>query len=115
MKTAHIAILVAGLSLGCAAYQSVGVESDPPGAQIYLDGKLVGQTPTKLRIGREKDHTVYLKREGYRPELVVLELHKANDGVHFLTPADVARRLSPGASSDPELERRLKIEVNPPD
>ena len=56
-------------------------------------------------------HTVYLKKEGYRPELVVIEKHDANDGIDFLTPADVVKRLSPGPSSDPELERRLKIEA----
>jgi hypothetical protein len=101
------------LASGCAAYQNVGIESDPPGAEIYLDGKLAGQTPLQLRVPRDAAHTVYLKKEGYRPELVVLEKHDANDGIDFLTPADVTRRLSPGPSSDPELERRLKIEVAP--
>jgi hypothetical protein len=116
VKRKLLAVLGLGaLGLGCAAYQNVGVESDPPGASIYLDGKLVGQTPAKLEIGRDKDHTVFLKREGYKPELVVLERHEANDGIDFLTPADVAKRLTPGVSSDPELERRLKIEVDPKD
>ena len=35
---------------GCASYQNVGVESTPPGAEIFLDGKSVGQTPLELRI-----------------------------------------------------------------
>jgi hypothetical protein len=107
-------LVLASGGLACAAYQNVGVESDPPGAQIYLDGKLAEQTPAKLEIGRDKDHTVYLKRQGYKPELVVLEKHAANDGIDFLTPADVVRRLSPGPSDDLELERRLKIEVDKP-
>ena len=106
--------MFAASALACAAVQNVGVESDPPGAQIYLDGQLVGQTPATLEVGRDTAHTVYLKRDGYRPELVVLERHEANDGIDFLTPADVAKRLSPGPSSDPELERRLKIEVDKP-
>ncbi|MFI5315140.1 MAG: PEGA domain-containing protein [Myxococcota bacterium] len=108
-----VLVLACG-ALACAAVQNVGVESDPPGAQIYLDGQLVGQTPATLEVGRDAAHTVYLKREGYRPELVVLERHEANDGIDFLTPADVAKRLSPGPSSDPELERRLKITVDKP-
>ena len=109
----RLLLCAALLSSGCAAYQNVGIESDPPGAEIYLDGKLAGQTPLELRVPRDAAHTVYLKKEGYRPELVVLEKHDANDGIDFLTPADVTRRLSPGPSSDPELERRLKIEVAP--
>ncbi len=96
---------------GCAAYQNVGIESDPPGAEIFLDGKSVGTTPQSLRVSRDLDHTVYLKKEGYRPELVVLEKHEANDGIDFLTPADVVKHLAPGPSSDPDLERRLKLEV----
>jgi hypothetical protein len=112
VKRIHVLVLcLAACATGCASYQNVGVESDPPGAEIYLDGKPVGQTPQNLRISREAAHTVYLKKEGYRPELVVLEKRDAVDGIDYLTPADVVRRLSLGPSSDPELERRLQIEI----
>ena len=89
----------------------IGVETDPPGAQIYLDGHPVAKTPTTLQVGRDRAHTIYLKREGYKPELVVIDRHSANDGIDYLTPADVTKRMNPGPSSDPEMERRLKIEV----
>jgi len=105
------ALLLALLLPACASYQNVAIESDPPGAEIFLDGKSVGATPHSLRISREQPHTVYLKKEGFRPELVVLEKHDANDDIDYLTPVDVVKRLSPGPSSDPELERRLKIEA----
>jgi len=105
------ALPLALLLAACASYQNVAIESDPPGAEIFLDGKSVGDTPQSLRISREQPHTVYLKKEGFRPELVVLEKHDANDDIDYLTPADVVKRLSPGPSSDPELERRLKIEA----
>lgn len=105
------ALLLALCLTGCTAYQNVSIESDPPGAEIFLDGKPVGQTPLKLSVSRDLDHSVYLKKEGYRPELVVLEKHEANDGIDYLTPADVAKHLAPGPSSDPELERRLRLEV----
>jgi PEGA domain len=112
VKRTLIPALCFALSLaGCAAYQNVGVESDPPGAEIYLDGKLIGLTPQSLRLARDAAHTVFLKKEGYRPELIVLEKHEAVDGIDYLTPADVVKRLSLGPSSDPELERRLQIEI----
>lgn len=108
----HILLLCLALALaGCAAYQNVSIESDPPGAEIFLDGEPIGTTPQVLRVPRDRDHSVYLKKEGYRPELVVLEKHEANDGIDFLTPADVAKRLAPGPSSDPDLERRLRLEI----
>ena len=106
----HILLLCLALA-GCAAYQNVSIESDPPGAEIFLDGEPIGTTPQVLRVPRDRDHSVYLKKEGYRPELVVLEKHEANDGIDFLTPADVAKRLAPGPSSDPDLERRLRLEI----
>ncbi len=107
------ALAAASTGLACAHYQNVGVETDPPGAQIYLDGHLVGTTPAQVEVSRDEAHLVYLKREGYRPEPVPLEHHEAQDGIDFLTPADVVKRLAPGPSSDPELERNLKIEIDP--
>ena len=105
-------ILAAALAVSaCGHYQNIGVESDPPGAQIYLDGQPVAKTPTTLAVGRDRAHTIYLKREGYKPELVVIDRHSATDGIDYLTQADVTNRLNPGPSSDPELERRLKISV----
>jgi hypothetical protein len=113
MRSALGLACLALLLSACAHYQNVGIQSEPPGAQIYLDGKLAGTTPLELRVSRDAPHTVYLKKEGFRPELVVLERHEASDGIDFLTPADVTRRLAPGPSSDPELERQLKIEIAP--
>jgi PEGA domain-containing protein len=113
VKLNRIAIgALAAAALACSHYQYVNVVSDPAGADVYLDGEVVGQTPLELAVGRDGAHTVYLKRDGYRPELVLLEHHEANDGIDFLTPADVTKRLSPGPSSDPDLERQLKIEVD---
>ena len=112
MRARHLVAAAALGAAACAHYQNIGVQSDPSGANVYLDGELVGKTPTQLEVGRDRAHTVYLKREGYRPELVLLQHHDANDGIDFLTPADIAKRLSPGPSSDPELERQLKIEVD---
>ena len=115
MKAQLLALFVcASGTVACAAYQNVGVESDPPGAKIYLDGEVVGHTPTQLEVSRDKGHSVMLKREGYKPAVEYLVPHDAKDGIDFLTPADVIVHLSPGPSDDPELERRLKIDVDKP-
>jgi hypothetical protein len=97
---------------GCAQYQLVGVQSQPPGAEVYLDKQLVGRTPLELRIGRDDAHAVYVKRDGYRPELVVLELVHAPDGLPFLVPPDVEVRLIPEGAA-PDAGRDLEIEVEP--
>jgi len=110
-------ILVLGFALGfvlvgCAEYQYVAVRSLPPEAEVYLDKQLVGKTPLRLRIGRSEAHALYVKRSGYRPELVVLESLRASDGLSFLTPPDVDLRLTPGAESA-DQQHDLEIEVDP--
>jgi len=111
---------------GCGPYQNVGMESVPKGAEVYLDGDLIGLTPLKTPVWRHVDHSVFLKKPGYRPELVVLRRNDPPDGLFFLTPADVRVRLSrlEGTDADPDGEsetgedeaersssRELEIEV----
>ena len=117
--------------MGCAAakYQDLRVSSRPAGAEIYLDGERVGQTPMRLRVGRDDHHKLFLKKDGYRPELYVLRLRRAADGIDYLTPADIDAPLVPGRrAGQPEQsadgteppgefelqrERRLEIRLEP--
>jgi hypothetical protein len=113
MRASELICLTLALGAsGCAHYQRVGVHSEPSGAEVWLDKQLVGHTPLELRIDRTAAHAVYLKRDGYRPELVVLDLVRAPDGLAFLVPPDVEVRLVPGAGSD-DQQRDLEIEVDP--
>jgi len=53
-----------------AAASGVGalaVESRPPGANIFLDGRLVGKTPLTMPKLPAGEHAVRLERDGYRP------------------------------------------------
>jgi hypothetical protein len=125
------------LALGCLSYQEVRVVSNPPGAEVFVDQVKMGITPLQVRLMRDRDHSVYVKKDSFTPELVVVTLRTATqDGRKFLTPADVfvdllARRDSPeggeggpatdgdrdgvdpgdgSASRDrPERDRRLRI------
>jgi hypothetical protein len=42
------------------------VESRPPGATVFMDGKAVGTTPLTLRAVTAGSHVVRLEHEGYR-------------------------------------------------
>jgi hypothetical protein len=42
------------------------VESRPPGAKVFVDGRLVGTTPTSLAGLAAGEHAVRLEHEGYR-------------------------------------------------
>jgi len=42
------------------------VDSRPTGAKVYLDGKLIGNTPLSLQTVAAGEHAVRLERDGYR-------------------------------------------------
>jgi hypothetical protein len=42
------------------------IESRPSGAKVFVDGKLVGETPLQLAEVRAGEHVVRLERPGYR-------------------------------------------------
>jgi len=120
-RTAGALLVVVGLALGatgCARYQMVGVYG-PPGSTVFVDGTEVGPVPRQIRVSREEAHSIYVKKPGFQPQLVVLELNDAADGVDYLTPADVSvrllrRRREPGAEgespkSEP-LDRDVQVE-----
>lgn len=100
------AVWLAGAT--CAPYQKVGIESSPAAAEIYVDGDLVGETPAEVRVPTGEDHSVFIKKQGYKSRLVVLNRNEPQDGIDFLTPADIRVRLVP--LTDPK-GRELEVEV----
>jgi hypothetical protein len=128
-RTARLLLAaVAAVGAACGTVgQRVGIVSEPAGAEVYVDGKLVGKAPLMLRMDRGTDHLVFVKLEGYVPERAILALNQAPDDVDFLTPADVNVRLQPrlGAPTvvDPETgepvpgtgdQRNVRIEAELP-
>ena len=88
----------------CAPYQRVGVESRPSGAQVFADGEEVGVTPLEVRLSTGTEHSVFVKKPGYRPELVVMQRNLPEDPPPYLTPADVRvqlTRMAPRAPGTP--------------
>jgi hypothetical protein len=68
-------VMVAGLT-GCATLFSGGpdkipVQSNPPGASVYVDEMLVGQTPTTVTLKRgQGSGTIKIAAPGYAPVVV---------------------------------------------
>jgi PEGA domain-containing protein len=42
------------------------VESRPGGAQVFLDGRLIGATPLSVPSVAAGEHVIRLERDGYR-------------------------------------------------
>lgn len=71
-----IGLVIAGAP-GCAtivkgSHQKVPIASDPAGADVLVDGSLVGQTPLNLEMKRKHDHLVTIQKPGYRPKSVAV-------------------------------------------
>jgi len=65
----------AGITQGCATIikgssQSIPVSSDPPAADIVLDGKLVGQTPKTLALRRDNNYLISIQKAGFERQSV---------------------------------------------
>jgi PEGA domain-containing protein/protein kinase-like protein len=45
---------------------SLVVDSRPPGAKVYVDGRLAGTTPLAMNDVRAGEHAIRLERDGYR-------------------------------------------------
>jgi hypothetical protein len=86
----------------------VAVSSKPAAAQIFVDGELAGETPARLALPRESDHSVFVKKEGYRPELVVVHSNRSPEGLEFLTPHEIDVTLMPLIDTRP---RDIEVET----
>jgi hypothetical protein len=65
----------AATTQGCATIikgstQSIPVSSDPPGADVLLDGKEVGQTPMALALKRENNYLITFQKAGFEQQSV---------------------------------------------
>ena len=63
--------------MGCATLihgtsQEVTVESTPTEAQVEVDGRPVGETPTTTVLKRDREYTVSIYREGHEPHRTTL-------------------------------------------
>ncbi|AEE17597.1 PEGA domain-containing protein [Treponema brennaborense] len=56
------------LGTGCVSGTNVRFVSDVPGAQVYVDGELVGTTPTAVKLSNAvwESPDVLIVKEGYK-------------------------------------------------
>ena len=79
---------------GCAATQSVPVSTDPSGASVYLDGKLVCvSTPCSVDASTDKAHLLTITKDGFRQKDIALRPASASGGGTALSPDMVTMRL----------------------
>lgn len=76
MKRVALSVLLTSVLLSsCVMNTLVTIESDPQGAEVYLDHRLIGETPVTMRMsnGLWEDPMVLLRKEGYRDAVTSLK------------------------------------------
>ena len=68
------------LAAGCATSQTVNLASQPPGAEVSVDGRPVGMTPTVFTDKASDGHyyKVLLTKPGYQPREVTLKQEESH-------------------------------------
>ena len=74
-----IASLVLMLS-GCATVfkgpnERVSLNSDPRGAEVFVNDEYVGDTPLRLKLETKRGYRIEFRKEGYRPKVVNISNH----------------------------------------
>ena len=66
-KAVVVLLLLGGLLSGCVMSTTVTIDSDPRGAEVYVDNRKIGQTPvtTRMSNGIWEDPSIRLEKEGY--------------------------------------------------
>jgi hypothetical protein len=72
-----VSLLAAAVVGGCATIMAPGpdrvpIQSNPPGARVYLDDELMGQTPVVIELDRERSQgRVRVEADGYHPAVML--------------------------------------------
>lgn len=69
--------------------QKVDVQSVPTGAQVYVNGTEVGETPLVLMLPRKRDYLVNVALDGYHTETARLKRTLAGTAIFYLLPGGV--------------------------
>jgi hypothetical protein len=106
----RIAVVTAVAALfACAPTQRIPLDSCvTEKVVVYVDGRLLEQSPASLELRADQPHKLYFKRPGEPPHLIVLESKEGAEGAPRLEPADPCREVLAVGEG-----RELTVDVDP--
>lgn len=98
---------------GCATLihgssQDVRVESEPSNARVEVDGRPVGETPTTVRLKRDREHRIRIYHTDHEPHTVTLQ-----QGRSIWTAVNVLNLVVPGVLVDLSTGAFYKLDPDP--
>jgi hypothetical protein len=77
---------------GCVPKQRVPLMLGGGDHEVFVNGERVDEVTSDLRLRADRDHTVFIRRPGYKPELVVLR-SEGESGEETLNPSRIELQL----------------------
>ena len=120
IKNISTGVLSVSLSftLGCSVFrpshQTLTVTTDPPSAQVWINGNYEGEAPVSKSVERNKLVAISIKKDGFEPLHRAVQYHMNTTGVLdsigtylFLLP--LIGVVSPGSRSLDETEVEVRL------
>jgi hypothetical protein len=90
-----LAVSLVATALGCQApMQRVPLHLEPADSRVYVDGSELAAGARHVELRSDEPHVVLAKRDGYRPQQIVLEPSGRGDA-RRLQPAEIRLELEP--------------------
>ncbi|MEW6457172.1 MAG: PEGA domain-containing protein [Acidobacteriota bacterium] len=70
-------VFVSYLFVSCATLfkgtsEEINFNSDPTGAQVFINGNFTGTTPLSIKLESKKTYTIEFQKKGYAPQTVTI-------------------------------------------
>lgn len=125
-------ILTSCATIVCGSKQEVSFNSTPTNASIFINEVEVGKTPFKTKLERNKEHSVVIKLEGFKPYetkltkkfnawyignivfggLIGLIVDPVTGAIYQLSPKDVNAQLEQGTAFNKSKNGEIFIAVS---
>lgn len=93
---------------------TVSIKSVPAGAQVAIDGQIMGKTPLDILLDNNADHSVQFLLEGYLPQTVVIKsiVDKFAGKYYHLDQESLNITLAPAKKQEPATPEKPTETVN---
>ena len=109
MRAAFTAIAACSVALGGCVERRLFIDTDPPGALVWLNDAQLGRTPVDVRIVHDGTYDLRIEKEGFEP---VVTGAKVQGPLLDVVPLYLVVEVLP---TDVRYETRFKLSLRPRD